>query len=80
MLVLYSMVAHTDLLRAVLYEKEDNFVALCNPEKQEDEETEPEKPDFTFRDEFGELRFDSKVITLSLYVYTMFQSSVLINN
>jgi len=48
------MVAHTELLRAVLYEKEDNFIALCNPEKQEDEETEPEKPDFTFRDEFGQ--------------------------
>ena len=51
--------SNVDILKALIFEKEELFNSLCNPqpdpeEEQTEEATEPQKPDLQFRDEFGQ--------------------------
>ena len=62
MYYLYSMVvaSESEILSALIFENGELFESICNPQVSESEGNEsndgnaPEKPDFQFRDQFGE--------------------------
>ena len=59
--------SNTEVLKALLFEKEELFSSLCNPqpdpeEEQTEDSGEPQKPDLQFRDEFGQTPLEKAAV------------------